>query len=274
MMKFLKKLFTKKTNRNKQFISVPNYSSDKSIDRFIIEKEPDIASIFNATEPTVLFPPTKESIAKWADMSPKEKKDIVGIAYLAHPNSGYRLQAIETFETYPTDDIFQLGIDLLADDDERVAYASAKVLWRQELIKMVVKVLRDEIQGHSQSFPGTVTTANLRLGQEKAILALDRMVTAAPNETFKDDIQKLIDKEIIIESRTKKVATDAVEFVGTTNQQSAHGENFTYEVYRATTKAEAEVFLSGKQVSKKLYYIEVETPEGTWGKDIDGMYKV
>jgi len=29
-----------------------------------------------------------------------------------------------------------------------------------------------------------------------------------------------------------------------------------------------------KRVDKKLYYIEVETPEGAWGMDIEGLYLV
>lgn len=47
----------------------------------------------------------------------------------------------------------------------------------------------------------------------------------------------------------------------------------TYEMYRAKTAQEAREFLDTKSVAKKLYYVVVETPEGNWAKDIDGMYK-
>jgi hypothetical protein len=47
----------------------------------------------------------------------------------------------------------------------------------------------------------------------------------------------------------------------------------TYEVFKARTAQEAREFLNGKTVAERLYYIVVETPEGNWGKDIEGLYK-
>ena len=55
-------------------------------------------------------------------------------------------------------------------------------------------------------------------------------------------------------------------------EKAVKGRN-TYEVYTAKTKDEALEFLRGKSVSKKLHYIVVETPEGKWGLDIDGIYE-
>jgi len=46
----------------------------------------------------------------------------------------------------------------------------------------------------------------------------------------------------------------------------------TYEVYRGNNAESARVFLASKRVEQKLYYIKVETPEGNWGIDIDGLY--
>jgi len=46
-----------------------------------------------------------------------------------------------------------------------------------------------------------------------------------------------------------------------------------FEVYVAGTKDEALEFLRSKSVTEKLYYIVVETPEGNWGLDIDGIYQ-
>jgi hypothetical protein len=47
----------------------------------------------------------------------------------------------------------------------------------------------------------------------------------------------------------------------------------TYEVYKAASKESALEFLKEKTVKKQLYYVIVETPEGNWGKDIDGIYQ-
>jgi hypothetical protein len=47
----------------------------------------------------------------------------------------------------------------------------------------------------------------------------------------------------------------------------------TYEVYKAPSKAVALEYLKTKSVTKPLYYVIVETPEGNWGKDINGIYQ-
>lgn len=47
----------------------------------------------------------------------------------------------------------------------------------------------------------------------------------------------------------------------------------TYEVYTGPDKASAIEFLKGKPVSKKFYFVVVDTPEGSFGRDIDGFYQ-
>ena len=47
----------------------------------------------------------------------------------------------------------------------------------------------------------------------------------------------------------------------------------TYEVYSAPDKASATAFLKTKPVTRKLYYIVVDTPEGSFGRDINGFYQ-
>ena len=48
---------------------------------------------------------------------------------------------------------------------------------------------------------------------------------------------------------------------------------FTYECYEAKTKADAMMFLCGKEVTQGLYYICVDTPEGSFGRDKNGIYE-
>ena len=50
-------------------------------------------------------------------------------------------------------------------------------------------------------------------------------------------------------------------------------EPFTYECYLAKNKADAMAFLNKKTVDKSLYYIVVDTPEGSFGRDIYGIYE-
>lgn len=48
---------------------------------------------------------------------------------------------------------------------------------------------------------------------------------------------------------------------------------FTYERYKAASVNQAIDFLNTRSVSFNYYYIEIDTPKGLIGKDIEGMYK-
>ena len=52
-------------------------------------------------------------------------------------------------------------------------------------------------------------------------------------------------------------------------------DNFTYEIYGADSKEAAMRFLERIPTSEipGQYYVIVETPRGTFGKDIDGIYE-
>ena len=47
----------------------------------------------------------------------------------------------------------------------------------------------------------------------------------------------------------------------------------TWRVYKASSKAVALSFLSKLKINRPSYYIVVETPEGNFGKDINGNYQ-
>ncbi len=46
----------------------------------------------------------------------------------------------------------------------------------------------------------------------------------------------------------------------------------TYRFYRADTKDQALEFLNKQDVSQKFLYLSVDTPDGRWCKDCDGVY--
>ena len=46
-----------------------------------------------------------------------------------------------------------------------------------------------------------------------------------------------------------------------------------YEVYKAQDKESAVAFLKTKTVTRGMYYIVVDTPEGSFGRDINGLYQ-
>lgn len=47
---------------------------------------------------------------------------------------------------------------------------------------------------------------------------------------------------------------------------------YTYEYYHAGSAEQARYFLEQTEVTKALYYVMVETPEGKWGRDKDGLF--
>jgi hypothetical protein len=46
-----------------------------------------------------------------------------------------------------------------------------------------------------------------------------------------------------------------------------------YRIYRAKTADQARKFLDEQTVTERLHYVVVETPEGNWGRDVNGLYK-
>jgi hypothetical protein len=46
----------------------------------------------------------------------------------------------------------------------------------------------------------------------------------------------------------------------------------SYEVYSAESKSEAMQFLSNVEVTEPIKHVVVETPEGSWGRDVAGIY--
>ncbi|PKM78856.1 MAG: hypothetical protein CVU88_08810, partial [Firmicutes bacterium HGW-Firmicutes-13] len=71
---------------------------------------------------------------------------------------------------------------------------------------------------------------------------------------------------------TKKVEPDKVTFVREYTQQVLENDAI-YRIYKGPDAASAKAFLQQNPVTRKLYYIVVETPEGNYCRDIDGIYK-
>jgi len=63
-----------------------------------------------------------------------------------------------------------------------------------------------------------------------------------------------------------------VRFIRKYTETGKLGHTNTYEIYTAETSAAARDFLLSRKIEKQLYYLAVETPEGNWGLDIDGLY--
>ena len=57
------------------------------------------------------------------------------------------------------------------------------------------------------------------------------------------------------------------------DRQEKMGKTFVYRIYQAPDAASAKAYLEQNPVHQQLYYVIVETPEGNYCRDIDGMYK-
>jgi arginine exporter protein ArgO len=57
------------------------------------------------------------------------------------------------------------------------------------------------------------------------------------------------------------------------DRQFKHGATFIYRVFKSPDAASAKAFLEQNPVTERLYYIVVETPEGNYCRDVQGIYK-
>ena len=86
--------------------------------------------------------------------------------------------------------------------------------------------------------------------------------------TGKDNMET---RQAISGSKNKQEPNEAI-FVKEYSEEKMEKE-FTYRIYTAQNKASAKALLEENRVNKPFHYIIVETPEGNWGRDINGIYK-
>ena len=120
-----------------------------------------------------------------------------------------------------------------------------------------------------------VTENGSSTGQYDAFVAgadLDRKMWERMHEVFTLHNGKFVndfepDKNFVRKPLHKGNPKNARFEKKTSNQRN------TWMVYKAPSKADALSFLSTQSVNERLYYVIVETPEGNFGRDIDGFYQ-
>ena len=232
----------------------------------MLSANPDVSRIFSDPSPASLLMDGEQNRRYWESLDVAAKRNNLAIAFLQHPNAAVRLATINLVR-----DIGTLGVsyeltNLLGDSDPAVSRAAAVSVWEQEKndnCTSAVKALRDEIRGSTSRG----TTDGLVMGRRKGIRALDLLIDSAPDEAARAAIRDFANREVVIEERIEQVDTTSVQFTKTEQRRQ-----FTYEIYRAPNREQALAFLKSKVVNKQMYYIEVETPEGTFGRDLNGIY--
>lgn len=73
-------------------------------------------------------------------------------------------------------------------------------------------------------------------------------------------------------AKVKEAKPAKVKFVREDHVQR-YGTTMIYRVHKAPDAASAKAFLEQNPVTKQFYYIVVETPEGNYCRDIQGIYK-
>ncbi len=80
------------------------------------------------------------------------------------------------------------------------------------------------------------------------------------------------EKTVLSPNNQKSPQTSQVSFVRKDSNKKM-GETFVYLIYKAPDAASAKAFLQENLVQKEFYYLVVETPEGNYCRDIQGMYR-
>lgn len=88
----------------------------------------------------------------------------------------------------------------------------------------------------------------------------------------KNDLEPEIGSAPAAIASPPEIAASKVEFVRE-DRQDKMGKTFIYRVHRAPDAASAQAFLEDHPVSQPLLYLIVETPEGTYARDLEGTYK-
>lgn len=244
----------------------------------LIDRVPDLARLLSDPDPEP--PQAAGAVADgWRDAD-AVRFGIV-MAYLLHPDPQVRVAAIRAgvAREFGRSIGFQGElVDLLDDAEQPVHAAAARALWSlqgESRCERAVMELRDEIRGHSLLF-GRSVTESLRLTPERAVAALDRLVRYAPDDGARAGIRALVEERVVIPERVTETDTSGVAYVETTFRAIGSGgggrRRATYEVYRAPNRAQAIAFLKNRTVARELHYVEVETPEGTFGRDVKGIY--
>jgi hypothetical protein len=188
------RIFGKTKKDADNYFEVPNKYGVGDGTPLIVLANPDLERVFNAPSAPVPQKLTDRNRDYWKTAGTAVIKEALFIAYLQHPDPLIRLKVIGYSRDVWTLGVAQVLVDLLADISPDVSKAAADLIWVHGIdndCQFSVKALRDEIRGYSWLLGASDPT--LTLGREKAIKALDLLISSAPNEDARRDIKKQID---------------------------------------------------------------------------------
>ena len=194
------------------------------------------------------------------------------VAYMHHPDPEMLAQALEAAaplsQLATTEDLAYL----VTHGDTRIEEAAIKPFWSalgEGSFQMFFNVL-----GSGGMMPSGID-------HERAKWAVQRIYTECPTdcpESKKRKFEQLAKERFgpsALQSGPSERMSDnksRAKFKENTHKDTL-GHRTTYEIYTAGSKEDALAFLESKSVTKDLYFVVVETPEGNWCKDKDGFYQ-
>jgi hypothetical protein len=90
------------------------------------------------------------------------------------------------------------------------------------------------------------------------------------NGKFKNDLEP--EKKAAVPKKSDKPKIGKVTFVRE-DRMERMGHTMIYRIHKGPDAVSAKAFLEKNPVNKQFYYLVVETPEGNYCRDIQGMYK-
>lgn len=148
-MGFLGKLFGKG-----KLIEVPNNWGIGDSTPLLVERQPDLESIFSDPNPSPPQQLTERNRSYWESQDPRGIRCALAVAYLSHPAPEVRAATIRLVKSLNAVGIRQMLVDLLADSSSDVRSAAVEAIWDAakspdpdaNSVAFAIRCLRDEIQ--------------------------------------------------------------------------------------------------------------------------------
>ena len=153
-MDFLRNLFRREPRADapssKGFIEVQNKWGIGNGTSLLVERHPNLESIFSNPNPQPPQRLTERNRSYWENESRESIRNALAMAYLSYPNPQVRADTIRMVKNIDTVGISQMLVDLLADSSSAVRSAAAEAIWDRERdvnCEDAVAILQDEIRG-------------------------------------------------------------------------------------------------------------------------------
>lgn len=259
-------------------INVPSSGSRVLItDPFISKNQAEIPAALDVAafleQPELLSPYHESDFEAELNESKDRRKTLAAYwtgLLMLHPSAEVSLAAIKTMTpatantvTARTAMMAGLAMMLVCGNDQ-VRNEVAQLVWRcsEDSVHFLFNILGNR---------GVTPSGVLYDEGKRAALVLRAHCPAERKDYFAKKALELFGPSVAGEQTVQKKANVTFQH-RYTKPVSPGGAMGNYEIYTAPNKREARLFLENYSITRDLFYVEVETPEGPLGKDKLGIY--